>query len=176
MDDKEMEEKYERTAKMLRVLGIILLIVGIGCVVTGTADLIVSSSSWEEPTLFWLCFVGFPIIAGGAICTSFGFHKKVSRFMMSQQAPVAKDYANYMIDGTSDSVSNMAGKVASSVADSSKVEGVDANTCSKCGTRNPLGAKFCSKCGAALTKKCPYCGAENDDAAKFCNNCGKSLF
>ena len=80
-----------------------------------------------------------------------------------------------MIDGTSDSMANAAGKIAGSVSENTKVEGVDTNTCAKCGTLNPLGAKFCSKCGSPLTKKCPYCGAENDDAAKYCNTCGKPL-
>lgn len=49
--------------------------------------------------------------------------------------------------------------------------------CSKCGTTNPVGAKFCNNCGTQIsgTVKCPNCGHENSAGAKFCNNCGTKL-
>ncbi len=47
--------------------------------------------------------------------------------------------------------------------------------CSKCGTENPLGKKFCGDCGAALANLCPKCGAENPAEKKFCGDCGTPL-
>lgn len=49
--------------------------------------------------------------------------------------------------------------------------------CPKCGTTNPVGAKFCNNCGTQIsgTAKCPNCGHENPASAKFCNNCGAKL-
>jgi class 3 adenylate cyclase/tetratricopeptide (TPR) repeat protein len=47
--------------------------------------------------------------------------------------------------------------------------------CSRCGSENPAGTKFCSECGAGLPRACPHCGADNAPAAKFCNECGASL-
>lgn len=49
--------------------------------------------------------------------------------------------------------------------------------CPKCGTANPVGAKFCNNCGTKLssTTACPNCGHENPPGAKFCNNCGTKL-
>jgi sec-independent protein translocase protein TatA len=49
--------------------------------------------------------------------------------------------------------------------------------CSRCGTPNAAGTKFCSECGASLrsTVDCPQCGASNAASAKFCSECGTSL-
>jgi len=47
--------------------------------------------------------------------------------------------------------------------------------CTKCGTENALGKKFCSHCGSALAASCPKCGAENAPASRFCGDCGIAL-
>src|ERR1700723_1434003 len=47
--------------------------------------------------------------------------------------------------------------------------------CSKCGTENPVGKKFCGECGTAFTMRCPKCGADNAPPFKFCGDCGSSL-
>src|SRR5215469_5625568 len=47
--------------------------------------------------------------------------------------------------------------------------------CTKCGTENPAGKKFCGGCGSVLSAKCPRCGAENTPSFKFCGDCGASL-
>ncbi len=50
-------------------------------------------------------------------------------------------------------------------------------SCPKCGTANPVAAKFCNSCGTQLkgSMACPKCGAENTPGSKFCNNCGQTL-
>jgi class 3 adenylate cyclase len=47
--------------------------------------------------------------------------------------------------------------------------------CSKCGSENPTGKKFCSECGASLLTHCPQCNAVNAPTAKFCGECGVPL-
>jgi class 3 adenylate cyclase/tetratricopeptide (TPR) repeat protein len=47
--------------------------------------------------------------------------------------------------------------------------------CSKCGTDNEAGLKYCDECGSALTSGCPSCGAANRPTAKFCGVCGTHL-
>src|SRR5215469_7165885 len=47
--------------------------------------------------------------------------------------------------------------------------------CSKCGTDNREGRKFCAECGEALAPKCPRCGATNESREKFCGECGAAL-
>src|SRR5246127_3708913 len=47
--------------------------------------------------------------------------------------------------------------------------------CSKCGSENPSGRKFCGECGDPFTVRCPKCGAENTAPFKFCGECGTTL-
>ena len=47
--------------------------------------------------------------------------------------------------------------------------------CSKCGSENPSGRKFCGECGDPFAVKCPKCGAENTAPFKFCGECGTTL-
>jgi class 3 adenylate cyclase/tetratricopeptide (TPR) repeat protein len=47
--------------------------------------------------------------------------------------------------------------------------------CSKCGTENPVGKKFCAQCGSGLPALCPKCGAENPLTSRFCGDCGAIL-
>ena len=47
--------------------------------------------------------------------------------------------------------------------------------CSKCGSDNPTGKRFCGDCGAPLRNRCPQCGAENPASQRFCGDCGTAL-
>src|SRR5216683_2631648 len=47
--------------------------------------------------------------------------------------------------------------------------------CSKCGTDNREGRKFCSKCGVTLARQCPRCGASNEPGDDFCGECGAAV-
>ena len=47
--------------------------------------------------------------------------------------------------------------------------------CSKCGSDNRQGRKFCSECGAPLAATCAKCGATNEPNEKFCGECGAGL-
>jgi class 3 adenylate cyclase len=47
--------------------------------------------------------------------------------------------------------------------------------CSRCGSENEAGRKFCGECGAPLARLCPTCGAANSPRVKFCGECGSAL-
>ena len=47
--------------------------------------------------------------------------------------------------------------------------------CSKCGSDNREGRKFCATCGAPLVVTCPKCGATNRPEERFCGECGAAL-
>jgi class 3 adenylate cyclase len=47
--------------------------------------------------------------------------------------------------------------------------------CSKCGSENPVGKKFCEDCGAPLENRCPKCGAETTAGKRFRGECGAAL-
>ncbi len=47
--------------------------------------------------------------------------------------------------------------------------------CSKCGSDNREGRKFCADCGAPIVATCPRCGASNEPRERFCGECGAAL-
>ena len=47
--------------------------------------------------------------------------------------------------------------------------------CSKCGSDNREGRKFCTTCGTALLASCPKCGAPIQMGESFCGECGTAL-
>lgn len=50
-------------------------------------------------------------------------------------------------------------------------------TCTRCGTANDEGAKFCEGCGASMAAQlhCPTCNAMNPLGRSYCTRCGGSL-
>src|SRR5215471_8309857 len=47
--------------------------------------------------------------------------------------------------------------------------------CSKCGSDNREGGKFCTTCGTPLVASCPRCGAPIEPGKRFCGECGTAL-
>src|SRR6516165_2956088 len=47
--------------------------------------------------------------------------------------------------------------------------------CSKCGSENREGRKFCTNCGTPLLTACTKCGAAVEPDEKFCGECGIAL-
>jgi len=47
--------------------------------------------------------------------------------------------------------------------------------CSKCGSDNRDGRKFCAKCAAPLARLCPQCGTSNEPGEDFCGECAAAL-
>ena len=47
--------------------------------------------------------------------------------------------------------------------------------CTRCGSENPNGKKFCGDCGASLGNPCPNCHADNPVEKRFCGECGATL-
>jgi class 3 adenylate cyclase len=47
--------------------------------------------------------------------------------------------------------------------------------CSKCGSDNREGRKFCANCGAPLAVACPKYGVRNQPEEKFCGECGAEI-
>ena len=47
--------------------------------------------------------------------------------------------------------------------------------CSKYGSENPVGKKFCEDCGTPLENRSPKCGAETTPGKRFCGECGAAV-
>ena len=56
MDNKEYENRYSGMVKVLRVIGWILLPIGIICMGAGIGSFFMSMGNHEMPQLFFLCF------------------------------------------------------------------------------------------------------------------------
>jgi len=75
----------------------------------------------------------------------------------------------------------MAGAVTGQHGQGSGAAQAQTVACPKCGTQNPVGAKFCANCGAtqqapgASLLECPSCHNQVQAGTKFCSSCGHSL-
>jgi class 3 adenylate cyclase len=47
--------------------------------------------------------------------------------------------------------------------------------CSKCGTDNVAGSRFCNQCATPVTRRCTKCTSENAPEAIFCAHCAAPL-
>ena len=90
---------------------------------------------------------------------------EMNKYVADEQKPVAKDVANYMIDGTREQI----------VQTVKEIKGESYPICPTCGTKNEPNAQFCDNCGTPLSKICSQCGEQNDSDANFCRKCGKKL-
>jgi hypothetical protein len=178
---REIDPEHFDIRDALRVIG--PLVVGVGLIFTiiGMGSFFSSFGGFEPPRYFWCAFIGLPLMGiGGSIC-KFAFMGAVTRYIADEVAPVGKDVVNYMADGTKDSVRDMAAAVGEGLSQSSHTSDHDQDTavvrCYKCNHNNDLEARFCKNCGAPLTKskRCPFCNDSNDPDAKFCDNCGKAI-
>ena len=178
-------DRHRETRGCLRVVGPLLVVVGGVLTLIGFAGFFSafgSKPSFDGPPegvkLFFLCFIGLPMVAVGVAICKFAFLGSVARYVASEAAPVAKDTTNYMIDGTKDAVGDLAQSVTEGVAAGLGGE-AEAKTvdCASCNAPIDAGARFCPQCGVEVPGevRCDRCGAMNDPSAKFCDQCGRSM-
>jgi RNA polymerase subunit RPABC4/transcription elongation factor Spt4 len=162
-DSSKLDPGHNKTRKVLRIAGPILLVIGFLLFAT-----------------IILGFIGIPLIFAGAVMTIYGYMGKVARYTAGEMAPVGKDTFNYVATGSKEGIS----AVASAIGEGLKEGGVslggeskESVRCHKCNSVQDADAKFCDDCGTALlkSKPCPGCAELNDADAKFCDNCGQSI-
>ena len=156
--NKILDPKNEKTRNKLKIIGPIIL--GIGIILFIVSFI----GTMESLSYFWLSFIGLPLIAIGSFMTKLGFMKKLNSYVASQTAPVTKDTINYLVDGTSDTVAN-----AINNAKNTEI------ACPNCQTLNDPDALYCDNCGKALKNICPNCQTLNDPDASYCKKCGGKL-
>lgn len=126
------------------------------------------------PKYFWCAFVGMPLLGIGGAITKFAYMGAISRYVASEVAPVGVDVVNYTVDGTRDSIRDVASSIGAGLRGETDDESL---RCSQCGERNDADAKFCDECGTALasTVACQSCLEANDIDSKFCKSCGTRM-
>lgn len=165
---------------LFRILGPIILGLGILMIVISMVEFFSLFGSMREPRFIWMPFLGIPLLFVGGVMTQFGYMGKVARYMAQEMAPVGKDTFNYVADGTKDGVQTVAAAVGQGLATGGVALGGKPATkvrCHKCNALAEDGAKFCPQCASPLgkTKPCPNCRELNDPDAKFCDNCGQTI-
>ncbi|MFW5838759.1 MAG: zinc ribbon domain-containing protein [Bacillota bacterium] len=183
MADKYNLNNHKQTRKILRVLGPVVLIIGILLIISGVSSLFAmgsqSQSSYfvgepEPRNNFSLPFIGIPLLFVGSVMSMYGYMGKVARYQASELAPVGKDVANYMMDNTKDSVRGFAGAIGEGLNQSSQTSSVQSR-CSVCGNGLDEDSQFCDQCGTQTVKVCTKCGTDNESDAKFCDACGSQF-
>lgn len=171
-DDNVVNKDYSKATKVMRFFGIIILIIGLTLVVISVMNL------FSNTGLFFLGFIGIPLIFVGSVLSMFGFMKKSSSFFASQTAPVQKDVTNYLLRGTRKEVSETAKEIIenTNLSKNNSLESGKTVKCPRCGEMNDTDAKFCDNCGCSLVKVCSKCGNQNDLDAKYCSKCGERLY
>lgn len=166
---QQINPGHEKVRSTMRIVGPLLALVGLACIVVAMVDFFGAFNSFDRgPRLFWLAFLGMPLLFVGVSLCMFAFMGAVTRFAAQEQAPVAADTFNYMADETREGVRAVAGAVREGFSG-------DGCRCEACGAVNDSGAKFCDACGVPLAKVCAGCGIENDAGARYCDGCGVAL-
>ena len=173
-DEERINPGHNQMRGVLRVVGPMVLGLGVVLMLVGLGSFFSSFGSFGPPRYFWCCFLGMPLIMVGLAMCKFGFMGAIMRYQAGEIAPVGKDAFNYMADGTQGGVKTVASAIGAGLS-----EGRNGTTsrvpCPHCGHSNDADAKFCDECGSAMSKACPACGESNDADAKFCNACGAAL-
>lgn len=159
----EEKARHESLKKKLKIGGTAALAVGLVCTIVAFVNFftVFGNPDAGMPKLFFLGFIGLPLIAIGAIMLVFGFHREMGRFVKNESMPVVCEAAEELTPTIED--------IASAVRGDGKTE------CQHCHTANDVNSKFCKSCGNPIAVTCPHCGQTVDGDSAFCKNCGKRL-
>lgn len=171
--NEEEKKRHENTKKKLKVTGTILLVIGIVCEIAGMLDIfIVANIQGRMPFLFFLAFLGAPLIMVGIVMLIFACRREILSYTKNEVVPVVNDAAQELTPAIK--------SVMTAVKDGLKVEesvtaAPHGTVCPACGAVNQPKNKFCDKCGVKLFKICPSCGAKQEGDDAFCGECGAKL-
>ncbi len=168
--------EHRDTRSLLRVVGPLVVGAGALFLIVAMVDFFAAFGTMRAPRLFWCAFVGIPLLAFGSVICKFAFMGSVIRYMADEVAPVGKDTANYLANGTQDAVRTVFRAASSGLREGMGGATTDrAVKCPACQADNDADAAFCKSCGAPLARACPRCGERNDPDARFCDHCGNKL-
>jgi RNA polymerase subunit RPABC4/transcription elongation factor Spt4 len=183
----EQHNKHNEIKQILKVIGPIMIIVGIVLLVIAFRSTFMNPFDHismmgfgnQRQNKFYLGFIGLPLIAIGAGITNFAFMGEVARYTSKEISPVAKETFNYLANGTKEGIKDITeaiheGKRRSEGPSVATDEGIK---CLSCGIFNNRDANFCKNCAKKLEKevKCTHCQRLNDADASFCDQCGSQL-
>jgi len=174
---QDINPGHKERRAFLRAIGPIVLGIGLLFTFIGLGSFFASFGSFGPPRYFWCAFVGLPLVGLGSAICKFAFMGAVTRYMANEVAPVGKDVVNYMADGTTDAIRDVAAAIGEGISSSCNDHEVQVVRCHKCNEKNEAEANYCKSCGSPLSKPviCSKCGELNDPDAHFCDNCGQAV-
>lgn len=177
---EQQQQKHLKIKKTLKILGFIFLAVGAICALAGFIDFFLCFTGVKQsiPTLFFLCFIGLPLIAAGTVMLIFGFQREFITYGKNESAPVINEAAKDVAPAIQTIVNTV--KDSTTEHDEAKNEQAQEDeqkfdVCPSCGHKNLADAKFCSDCGKPMQKTCPTCNESVGENDRFCPNCGRKL-
>lgn len=163
--------------KRYKILGTLLLIGGIALMARALINFFISASRFEPPNLFFLGFIGIPLILFGvAIRQSAngktnGNHvnknEKSEDLFNDTQKSIPNNYTY-----RPKNISNNKPK-ESAIDKSIKNNNGHRIKCRFCSQVNKPGEQYCEKCGTRLSLVCKRCNTANEISETKCRNCGK---
>ena len=133
---------------VFRVLGVLVVLAALALMVVAGMELF-TLEGFEEPTKFWMFFVGMPLLAVGGWLLQAGFMGAGARYASGELSPVAKDTAHYLTDGKG--LLGVGTTTSGATAPATPETGSPTGPyCRSCGTRNDAEARFCDSCGTSM--------------------------
>lgn len=155
-----MSAKHEKTKRTLKIVGIVLMAVGLVCDIVGFIDIFRAIHNESMPSVPFLLFIGLPMFGIGLILLIFGAHREIARYVKDESVPVINEASRELTPAVRAVVNAAKGETVS---------------CPACGANNEKDNAYCSACGKPLQKICPKCGSTQAGENAYCSKCGEKL-
>ena len=158
-----MKQNHENKKKLLRKIGLILIIIGGLLTIIGLISFFSSFNGGGFPTLFPLAMGGIPCLGIGLMLLLIGYNREISTYFKDEGIPVIKEGYQDLRPEVEDVVSIIKGEQNEKV-------------CSYCNTKNNYNSSYCKNCGKPIGSiVCPKCGKKIDIDSRFCSHCGHEI-
>ena len=84
-------DKHNKVKTRLKIIGFIVLAIGLACTVTGMVDFFTTAMNMKGmPKLFWLLFIGVPMLGIGGALLGFAFQREIMRYTKNEAVPALR--------------------------------------------------------------------------------------
>ena len=136
------------TRTTLRVIGVVLLVVGVPVFAWGIYSVFTYDGYDGPPGTAILAFMGgLPLIGIGLMALNVGTIGAQSRYVAGETMPTVKQSAAYLSDG--EGIMGV-GRTVDDDPHGTRGAAATGPFCRSCGVRNDEDARFCDGCGASL--------------------------
>lgn len=93
MQNENNFEKHEKLKKKLKIAGFVLVIVGAVLTLAAFIDFFITVGNPDKgmPKLFFLAFIGLPMLGIGAGLLTFAFRREIATYSKNESVPVINE-------------------------------------------------------------------------------------